>query len=417
MTDRAWTIALVLAACHGAPAAVAWQPPVELARGGGEKGPWQQNESRFDYVDDPSAAITADGATAVVWVDQARMEVLFQVIEPDDRARFAQPIDVSRSPGVFSWLPRVAVSAQRPDDVYVLWQEIVFSGGPHGGDIFFTRSRDGGATFEPPRNLTRTTYGEGKGRLAYDRWDNGSIDLVVSDRGDIYAAWTAWDGPLWLTRSVDGGATFTTPHVIERGEEAPARAPAIAAAGDRVWVAWTTGEHASADIRVAASADGGATFAPPRIVERTPAFSDAPDLAIDGAGTLHLVFGDAMHVRYTRSIDGGATFAPSRVISAKQQAGFPTLAVDRGRVDVLWELYAADHAPHGLGFTRSEDGGATFARPVEVPGTRDAGPNGSQQGRLTHKLAVRDHAIIIVNSALRRGEGSRVWLVRGTASS
>jgi hypothetical protein len=390
---------------------------MELAHGGGEKGPWQQNESRFDYVDDPSAVITPDGGTAVVWVDQAKMDVMFQVITPDGRKRFAQPINVSRSPTVFSWLPRIAVSAHRPDDVYVLWQEIVFSGGPHGGDIFFARSRDGGATFEAPRNLTATIYGEGKGRLAYERWDNGSMDLFVSDRGDIYAAWTAWDGPLWLTRSVDGGATFARSHVIERGEPYPARAPAIAATGDHVWLAWTTGEHASADIRVAASDDGGDTFAPPIVVDRTRSFSDAPDLALDDAGTLHLVFGDAMHVRYTRSTDGGRSFEPSHVISARQQAGFPTLAVAGERVDVVWELYTNDRAPHGLGFTRSENAGASFAAPVEVPGTRDRGRNGSQQGRLTRKLAVRGDKVVVVNSALRHGESSRVWMVRGIDKS
>jgi hypothetical protein len=34
--------------------------------------------------------------------------------------------------------------------VYVLWQEIVFSGGSHGGEIFFARSRDGGQTWSAP---------------------------------------------------------------------------------------------------------------------------------------------------------------------------------------------------------------------------------------------------------------------------
>src|SRR5690606_13862458 len=47
--------------------AVAWQPPIELAEGGGSRGPWQQNDSDFDYVDDPSVALAADGSAAVVW--------------------------------------------------------------------------------------------------------------------------------------------------------------------------------------------------------------------------------------------------------------------------------------------------------------------------------------------------------------
>ena len=408
-------VVVALAACRHGPPAVAWQPPVELARGGGEKGPWQQNDSQFDYVDDPSTAIAPDGSVAVVWVDQAKSDVLFQILSPNNQKRFAQPINVSRTPDVFSWLPRVALSPRRPHDIYVLWQEIVFSGGPHGGEIFFARSQDDGATFEAPQNLTRSIYGEGKGRLEFDKWDNGSLDFVVGDRGELYAAWTAWDGQLWLARSFDAGATFEAPKMVENAPGRPARAPSLAVKGEVVYLAWTTGEDRAADVRVAVSRDGGTTFDEPVVVEETPRYSDAPDVAVDATGMVHVVFGDEKHIRYARSRDSGASFEPSRVISARQRAGFPTLVLDGERVNVVWDLFSKDDSPHGLGFTRSNDGGGSFTDPVEVPGTRDPGTNGSQQGRLTHKLAVRGHAIVVVNSALRRGELSRVWLVRGTS--
>src|SRR5687768_6518205 len=111
---------------------VAWDEAVELANGGGEKGPWQQNESRFDYVDDGTVALAGDGAAVLAWVEQASKDVFVQVRDRDGRARFA-PVNVSRTPAVFSWLPRIVVSGE---DVFVLWQEITFSGGSHGGDIF-----------------------------------------------------------------------------------------------------------------------------------------------------------------------------------------------------------------------------------------------------------------------------------------
>ena len=41
-------------------------------------------------------------------------------------------------------------------------------------------------------------------------------------------------------------------------------------------------------------------------------------------------------------------------------------------------------------------------------------PNGGFEGRLTRKLALRDDAIVVVNSAKRAGESSRVWMLRGT---
>lgn len=115
--------------------AIHWAHPVELATGGGERGPWEQNNSRYDFVDDPSVAIMANGDAGVVWVDQARKDVFWQIVAPDGTKRLAAPIDISRTPGEFSWLPRIALSPRDPSHVYILWQEIVFSGGPHGGEI------------------------------------------------------------------------------------------------------------------------------------------------------------------------------------------------------------------------------------------------------------------------------------------
>jgi hypothetical protein len=43
-------------------APIKWQGISEIAEGRGEKGPWQQNESRYDYVDDP-AKLHSDTAT------------------------------------------------------------------------------------------------------------------------------------------------------------------------------------------------------------------------------------------------------------------------------------------------------------------------------------------------------------------
>ena len=46
---------------------------------------------------------------------------------------------------MFSWLPRMR-SRPAIERSVVLWQEIIFSGGSHGGEILFARSNDGGRT-------------------------------------------------------------------------------------------------------------------------------------------------------------------------------------------------------------------------------------------------------------------------------
>jgi hypothetical protein len=420
----ALVLALAAVGAAGHVDAIHWGRPVELARGGGERGPWQQNNSRYDFVDDPSVALMANGDAAVVWVDQARKDVFWQIVAPDGRKRLAAPVNISRTPGEFSWLPRIALSPRDPTHVYVLWQEIVFSGGPHGGEIFFARSLDGGRTFEPPQNLTTSIEGEGKGRFDSERWHNGSLDITVGADDVIYTAWTDYEGTLTFRRSRDCGTTFDPKVVVAAGGKIPARAPSLAVGNGRIFVAWTVGETNHADIHVASSRDGIA-FSSPTTVAHPLGYSDAPKIALDGAGTLHLVFAQTMggpfdraEIRYTRSRDG-KTFEPTRVISQPFASGiggsFPSLAVAGPRVFVTWEYTPrSDQLPHGIGIAYSYDSGASFTKPASIESTSDRGPNGGFEGRLMRKLAVRDNAIVVVNSAKRGGETSRVWMLRGS---
>jgi BNR repeat-like domain len=415
-----------------APPPVAWQGSIEVAGGRGERGPWQQNESRFDYVDDPSVAIGDGGEIALVWVEQAQKAVLFQRYAADGRPLLEQPFNVSRRPETFSWLPRLALAPDAPQNIFVLWQEIIFSGGSHGGDILFARSENGGRSFAAPVNLSRSRGGDGKGRINKQIWHNGSLDLVAGANGALYAAWTEYDGNLWFCRSADGGKSFSGPVAIAGAAgEHPARAPSLALAPDgSIYLAWTTGDNEAADIQLAKSIDGGQTFDAPRAVGPSKSYSDAPKLAVDSAGAVHLVYAESSggpfaryQVRYTRSVDGGRTFAAPRDISRPMphsfvSAAFPALSVDgQRRIYVLWELFGNPRQPpRGLALSVSRDGGTTFTQPVVVPGSIDAGGgfNGSSQGLLMRKLAVnRQGAVAIVNSSLRPGAHSRVWLMRG----
>jgi hypothetical protein len=423
---------VALLAMAGPAAPLAWLGSTEIATGRGEQGPWQQNESRYDYVDDPSVAIDSRGAMAVAWVDQSRKAVLLQRFGPDGAKLFDRPVDVSRQPRTFSWLPRLAFAPDAPDRLYVLWQEIIFSGGWHGGDILLARSDDGGRSFAAPLNLSTSKGGDGKGRITRDVWHNGSFDLAAGGGGAVHAAWTEYDGALWVSRSSDGGRNFSSPRrVADERSAHPARAPSLALAPQGVvYLAWTVGEDPGADIRVARSADGGISFGRPQVVAPSRNYSDAPKLAVDRAGVLHLVYAETAggpfersHIRYTRSTDGGRTFEPARDIStplpaSAVSAAFPSLGVDMaGNVCALWELYPQlGQPPRGLALAVSRDGGRSFSKSVVVPHSMDAagGFNGSRQGLLMKKLAVGPAGTVaVVNSSFKPGSHSRVWLMRG----
>lgn len=420
-----------LAAAADEPA-VTWKEPVEVAAGEAYAGPWRMNESEFLYVDDPSAALNDRGDIGVIWADQSRQDLLFQRFSREGEPQLEAPVNVSRSPDTFSWLPRIAITDNDPAHIHVLWQEIVFSGGTHGGEAFFARSTDGGQSFSDPINLSNSIAGDGKGRLAENYWHNGSLDLAMDREGRLYAAWTEYEGRLWLSRSTDRGESFAGPLHVAGSDQMPARGPtlAIGPAG-KVYLAWTVGEDIAADIHFAKSDDAGRSFSRPLAVAKSPGHADAPKLAVDGQGTLHLVYGESpdgplrsYHIRYTRSGDHGQTFEESKVIAGPRAHGaaaihFPAPALDgRDNLYLIWEIYPANPKgrSRGLGFTYSDDSGRTFAQPIKIPGTGDPGlgVNGSRQGMLMQKLAVnRRGAIAVVNSTFRKGDASRIWLIRG----
>jgi hypothetical protein len=169
---------------------------------------------------------------------------------------------------------------------------------------------------------------------------------------------------------------------------------------------------------------------PPGRWRLTAGYSDAPKLAFDARGTLHLVHAESRGgpfepsaIRHLRSTDGGRSFGPAREISnplpaGYAGAGFPALGIDgRGRVVVIWELlHGSTPAPtYGLAVSVAADG-MHFSAPQLIPGSVDPGGgfNGSTQGLLMNKLAVRaDGEIAVVNSAVKIGSHSRVWLLRG----
>jgi len=356
-----------------------------------------------------------------------RKDVFFQRFGPDGRARLDDPVNVSGSPEIFSWLPKLVMAED--GQVFVLWQEIVFSGGCHGGETFFAHSEDGGQSFSQPQNLSNSEAGDGKGRLTAERWHNGSLDLARAADGTLYAAWTEYEGRLWLSRA-RGGPRFGPPQRIAGSAEQPARAPDLAVGPDgTLYLAWTVGEDETANIRIAVSNDGQ-SFGPPQELFADNAHADAPKLAVDSTGAVHVVYAQGPrgpfgphHVRYGRLDAAGVPVIDAKRISGDERAlqggaSFPYLSLD-GQDDlvVVWEHYP-DFAgrPYGLGIAISRSRGREFSAPALVPGTTEPGLgfNGSLQGMLMQKLAVSPDGLIrIVNSRFKPDEHSRIRLIRG----
>jgi hypothetical protein len=187
---------------------------------------------------------------------------------------------------------------------------------------------------------------------------------------------------------------------------------------------WASGESGSGTLLQTSSQDDGQTFGAPGAVIQSSGSLDAPKLAVDDQGSLHLVYAERpgpsepSRIRYTRRAPGASTFDPPRAVSGRQAATFPSLGWGApGRVAVAWQPQPSHlAAPLGLGLALSRDGGATFSPAEVVPTTNDTrlGVNGSRQGKLMSLLAV-DHRgkLALVQSTFLANEKSRIRLLRG----
>ena len=123
----------------------------------------------------------------------------------------------------------------------------------------------------------------------------------------------------------------------------PVNGPALAAAGERVWIAWFTapGEEPTPRVRVAASRDGGRTFGPPSDIDAgrpsgrvdVVAFDDGSALVTwidDGRGTSEIL---------ARRVTAAGALGPLVRISStpgSRAAGFPRAATSGSDVFVAW---------------------------------------------------------------------------------
>jgi hypothetical protein len=224
---------------------------------------------------------------------------------------------------------------------------------------------------------------------AYGAGDEALAGLPATPLGSGFGS------NMWLAVSQDGGLTWGFRGLMSLGAGGNVLLHdksdlAVSPVSGTIVAAWDAFNPASAQLVWVRSTDRGATFSPPRTLIGTDRATDTGamvDLEWDAQGALHAVFFDwnTGEVLYARSDDDGASFgAPQSVAAATPWTGAnapnanfrifdsPMLAVDASeglRAGWLYLVWADDSllaGDHDVWFTRSEDGGASWARPVQV---------------------------------------------------
>jgi Neuraminidase (sialidase) len=207
-------------------------------------------------------------------------------------------------------------------------------------DILLARSTDDGVTWTDPAPLNTNA--------ASDDRDDEAPQLTTDGAGTWVAVWEYW-GPgqrpgqleldLRVSRSTDAGATWSPPAALNTNaagdigdDEAPQVTHGLVGVGGQpTWVAtWQSRDRLGAtnigqdaDILVARSTDGGATWSPPAALNTNAATdlsnSDtSPQLTTDGQGNWVAVWqslnplgdtiGSDADILFARSTDGGVTW-------------------------------------------------------------------------------------------------------------
>jgi hypothetical protein len=200
----------------------------------------------------------------------------------------------------------VCVDSRR--NIYVVWED---HRTPEYGDIYFSKSTDGGETWTNP-DVRVHADSMGVQRLpsmCIDLWD--TIYVVYESWGESYSN-------IYLVKSTDGGDTWSWPHVqVDDGRPGNNYSPELAVGQDgTVYASWSWwgGDR----ILFAKSTDGGETWSRPSIrVDYSPStyfWNDFSSIAVDDVGNIYVSW-DAFNyedaepdVFFSMSTDGGKTW-------------------------------------------------------------------------------------------------------------
>lgn len=304
----------------------------------------------------PKTVVDSNDMIHVVWHDKndetVGMDVWYTTVDPAGLIE-NEPVNISRSPAIAN---NAQMDIAPNGDIHVVYQD-----NKEGiSDIFYTVSRDGGATFSPPVNISNQA-------------DHSSVeaDIAIDQSGNIYVTWSGVNF-VYVTRSIDSGKTFAAIPVqlaITSSVE-----PAIEAdETNQVHLAWTSSTNSSATeykVFYAKSEDGALTFDPVIEIQQHDGSLLRPDLAVQGSD-VYLVWDrqsgkGEIDVWFAVSRDGGSSF--STAVDLTNNTGTSIMSVIEiapdGSLYLTWtDTFSGNYDTY---FMYSTDKGESFSEPLNI---------------------------------------------------
>lgn len=334
-----------------------------------------------------------------------------------DPSRFVSaPVNASRTPGFTSM--QAGVRVDTGGTIHLAYDDD--SANVRSNEVFYRQSNDGGMTFSAPIKVSGSLPLGFESTLALDSADNPYIafsgfnaasgifsvflskstnhgatftapvvasgasadaenaKLVVDKNGNIFVTYIdlATSGtPVFVTRSTDGGASFSAPMRVSQPGEGIGNPPFIAVdSTGAAYVIYQDSAQSISTIKLAIAAFGQG-FGVPKIVSDVQFSAFAPQIAIDKNGNVLVTFYNRLlagsifnrEVVVIQSTDKGNTFGPQVNVSNNAgQSTFPSLILGaQGQVALVWEDTTFDPQRDVLA-ARSTNGGVTFEAPINL---------------------------------------------------
>jgi len=234
--------------------------------------------------------------------------------------------------------------------------------------------------FSAPSNLSHNPDDTALAYSTHTAIDSsGNINVVYVEYDCLPVSPFTCTWHLYFTRSADAGMTFTPP--LDIANPAPNDSiygPQIAIdrAGN-IDIAFEE-DTATTDVYFVRSTDHGATFSLPLNVSMGNGLSSEPQLGVDSHGYINLVWTtedlstNTFSVYFSHS-KGGVNFsAPVALCDATQNCESPQIAIDpRNHVNLVWAAATCDSCAEDVYFSRSINGGSTFATPLNLSNSPD----------------------------------------------
>ena len=305
----------------------------------------------------PRLAITQTGTTRAYlgYDDDTNSFRQAYFIRSKKNAKFQRPILLSE-PGEGGFSPQVAVDSK--GIVYAVWQV----SGSGGQQVALAASTDFGVTFSPRVILSGSSTTAESPAIATDK--NDTIHVAWQDSSTGTAA-------TMYSNSTDGGSTFATPVQLSGVGNATTPQVGLDKSGglNVVWVQQQ--EDGSTEVAISRSTDGGSTFTPAATVTNFRN-GNVNQLAIASSGsTTYVAFGATSQVFLIQAPSSSLSFqAPVKVSNAnpsKGEARSPSIVADRnGKLHIVWIDTSIEGDEEGLLLYSNTTNGRNFSRPVEI---------------------------------------------------